>query len=71
MVLDSILYHLQYFEPNPYFEETKLIKSFAFHDEGTTEIAATPISWKEGMVTSFCHFITGISKLCIVFFFFI
>ncbi|KAG5234062.1 hypothetical protein OIU76_000671 [Salix suchowensis] len=38
-----------YFEPNPYFEETKLIKSFAFHDEGTTEITATPISWKEGM----------------------
>ncbi|XP_034888645.1 NAP1-related protein 2 isoform X1 [Populus alba] len=37
------------FEPNPYFEETKLIKSFAFHDEGTTEITATPISWKEGM----------------------
>ncbi|KAF9671478.1 hypothetical protein SADUNF_Sadunf12G0051900 [Salix dunnii] len=38
-----------YFEPNPYFEETKLIKSFAFLDEGTTEITATPISWKEGM----------------------
>ncbi|KAG5230016.1 NAP1-related protein [Salix suchowensis] len=37
------------FESNPYFEETKLTKSFSFHDEGTTEITATPINWKEGM----------------------
>eukprot|EP00258_Populus_trichocarpa_P016243 XP_006374470.1 NAP1-related protein 2 [Populus trichocarpa] len=37
------------FESNPYFEETKLTKSFSFHDEGTTEITSTPINWKEGM----------------------
>ncbi|CAN1266135.1 NAP1-related protein 2 [Linum perenne] len=38
------------FETNPYFEDTKLIKTFTFQDEGTTEITATPIKWKEGMV---------------------
>ncbi|EEF52170.1 set, putative [Ricinus communis] len=37
------------FEPNPYFEDTKLTKSFTFLDEGTTEITATPIKWKQGM----------------------
>jgi len=37
------------FETNPYFEDTKLIKTFTFQDEGTTEITATPIKWKEGM----------------------
>ncbi|XP_050224604.1 NAP1-related protein 2 isoform X2 [Mercurialis annua] len=37
------------FESNPYFEDTKLTKSFTFLDEGTTEITATQIKWKEGM----------------------
>ncbi|KAJ8772956.1 hypothetical protein K2173_028133 [Erythroxylum novogranatense] len=37
------------FEPNPYFEDTKLTKSFTFLDEGSTEITATDIKWKEGM----------------------
>ncbi|XP_038725987.1 NAP1-related protein 2-like [Tripterygium wilfordii] len=37
------------FEPNPYFEDTKLVKSFTFLDEGTTKITATSINWKEGM----------------------
>ncbi|OAY47633.1 NAP1-related protein 2 [Manihot esculenta] len=37
------------FQPNPYFEETKLTKTFTFLDEGTTEITATPIKWKQGM----------------------
>ncbi|CAI0401604.1 unnamed protein product [Linum tenue] len=37
------------FESNPYFEDTKLTKTFTFLDEGTTEITATPIKWKEGM----------------------
>ncbi|OAY31022.1 NAP1-related protein 2 [Manihot esculenta] len=37
------------FQPNPYFEDTKLTKTFTFLDEGTTEITATPIKWKEGM----------------------
>ncbi|KAJ7978417.1 NAP1-related protein 2 [Quillaja saponaria] len=35
------------FNPNPYFEETKLTKTFTFLDEGT-KITATPIKWKEG-----------------------
>ncbi|KAF2311332.1 hypothetical protein GH714_021842 [Hevea brasiliensis] len=37
------------FQPNPYFEDTKLTKTFTFLDEGTTEITATPIKWKQGM----------------------
>ncbi|MED6170091.1 NAP1- protein 2 [Stylosanthes scabra] len=36
------------FNPNPYFEETKLVKTFNFLEEGTTKITATPIKWKEG-----------------------
>ncbi|XP_057465553.1 NAP1-related protein 2-like isoform X2 [Actinidia eriantha] len=36
------------FKPNPYFEDTKLTKSFTFLDEGTTTISATPIKWKDG-----------------------
>ncbi|XP_071731594.1 NAP1-related protein 2-like [Rutidosis leptorrhynchoides] len=37
------------FSPNSYFEDTKLTKTFAFLEEGTTKITATPIKWKEGM----------------------
>ncbi|KAE9467255.1 hypothetical protein C3L33_00832, partial [Rhododendron williamsianum] len=37
------------FNPNPYFEDIKLMKSYTFLDEGTTKIAATTIKWKEGM----------------------
>ncbi|XP_027330339.1 NAP1-related protein 2-like isoform X1 [Abrus precatorius] len=36
------------FSPNPYFEDTKLTKTFTFLEEGTTKITATPIKWKEG-----------------------
>ncbi|OMO49386.1 Nucleosome assembly protein (NAP) [Corchorus capsularis] len=36
------------FSPNPYFEDTKLTKTFTFLDEGT-KITATKIKWKEGM----------------------
>ncbi|XWS60564.1 hypothetical protein CRYUN_Cryun07bG0046700 [Craigia yunnanensis] len=36
------------FNPNPYFEDTKLTKTFNFLDEGT-KITATHIKWKEGM----------------------
>ncbi|KAK9277881.1 hypothetical protein L1049_027438 [Liquidambar formosana] len=36
------------FNPNPYFEDTKLTKAFTFLDEGTTKITATSIKWKEG-----------------------
>ncbi|KAA8542418.1 hypothetical protein F0562_023446 [Nyssa sinensis] len=42
----SITFH---FNPNPYFEDTKLTKTFTFLDEGTTKINATSIKWKEGM----------------------
>lgn len=37
------------FKSNPYFEDTKLTKSFTFSDEGTTKITGTNIKWKEGM----------------------
>ncbi|XP_062106661.1 NAP1-related protein 2-like isoform X2 [Humulus lupulus] len=37
------------FTENPYFEDTKLTKSFSFSDEGTTQITGTLIKWKEGM----------------------
>ncbi|XP_004499424.1 NAP1-related protein 2 [Cicer arietinum] len=36
------------FNPNPYFEDTKLVKTFTFLEEGTTKVTATPIKWKEG-----------------------
>ncbi|XP_058083792.1 NAP1-related protein 1-like isoform X2 [Magnolia sinica] len=37
------------FSPNPYFEDTKLTKTFSFSDDGTTKITGTAIKWKEGM----------------------
>ncbi|PRQ53633.1 putative nucleosome assembly protein (NAP) [Rosa chinensis] len=37
------------FNGNPYFEDTKLTKTFTFFDDGTTKIAGTTIKWKEGM----------------------
>ncbi|XP_002970334.2 NAP1-related protein 2 isoform X2 [Selaginella moellendorffii] len=37
------------FKPNPYFEDTKLVKVFRFSDEGTTSISGTKIRWKDGM----------------------
>jgi len=37
---------------NPYFEDTKLMKTFTFYDEGTTKITGTNIKWKEGMGAS-------------------
>ncbi|KAJ4962036.1 hypothetical protein NE237_021946 [Protea cynaroides] len=37
------------FNPNSYFEDTKLTKTFTFLDEGTTKITGTTIKWKEGM----------------------
>ncbi|KAE8668445.1 NAP1-related protein 2 [Hibiscus syriacus] len=36
------------FDPNPYFEDANLTKTFTFLDEGT-KITATKIKWKEGM----------------------
>ncbi|KAH7302687.1 hypothetical protein KP509_23G082800 [Ceratopteris richardii] len=37
------------FQPNPYFEDTKLVKVFRFSDEGTTSISGTQPRWKDGM----------------------
>ncbi|XP_039062151.1 NAP1-related protein 2-like [Hibiscus syriacus] len=45
------------FNPNPYFEDTKLTKTFTFLDEGT-RITATQIKWKEGMVRASLHMIS-------------
>uniref|UniRef100_A0A2N9J4X8 NAP1-related protein 2 n=1 Tax=Fagus sylvatica TaxID=28930 RepID=A0A2N9J4X8_FAGSY len=43
----SITFH---FNPNPYFEDSKLTKTFTYaDDEGATKITATSIKWKEGM----------------------
>ncbi|XP_047331465.1 NAP1-related protein 2 [Impatiens glandulifera] len=36
------------FNPNPYFGDTKLTKTYTFLDEGTTKITATSINWNEG-----------------------
>ncbi|KAL7139232.1 hypothetical protein ABFS83_09G037000 [Erythranthe nasuta] len=37
------------FKSNPYFEDSKITKTFNFLDEGVTKIISTPIKWKEGM----------------------
>ncbi|KAE8711317.1 NAP1-related protein 2 [Hibiscus syriacus] len=39
---------LENFDPNPYFEDANLTKTFTFLDEGT-KISASKIKWKEGM----------------------
>ncbi|KAJ1419609.1 Nucleosome assembly protein [Sesbania bispinosa] len=36
------------FKENPYFEDSKLTKTFTFFEEGTTKITGTAIKWKEG-----------------------
>ncbi|RZC16555.1 NAP1-related protein 2 isoform A, partial [Glycine soja] len=44
------------FNPNPYFENIKLTKTFTFLEEGTAKITATPIKWKmeRGQEDMFC-----------------
>lgn len=37
------------FRPNPYFEDSKLVKVFRFSDEGTASVSGTQPRWKEGM----------------------
>ncbi|XP_022844894.1 NAP1-related protein 1-like isoform X2 [Olea europaea var. sylvestris] len=37
------------FKPNPFFENTKLIKTSKFYNRGPTKITGTKIDWKEGM----------------------
>lgn len=37
------------FNPNPFFENSKLTKTYTFLDEGSTKATATAIKWKEGM----------------------
>ncbi|KAH7683884.1 template-activating factor I protein [Dioscorea alata] len=37
------------FSPNPFFEDTKLTKTYSFLDEGTTNITGTEIKWKDGV----------------------
>uniref|UniRef100_A0A7N0TWN0 Uncharacterized protein n=1 Tax=Kalanchoe fedtschenkoi TaxID=63787 RepID=A0A7N0TWN0_KALFE len=37
------------FNSNPYFEDSKLSKTFNFLDEGTVKVISTSIKWKEGM----------------------
>ncbi|KAK6796921.1 hypothetical protein RDI58_004622 [Solanum bulbocastanum] len=44
-----LFFNLQIFKPNPYFEDTKLVKTYTFLDEGSTKITGTAIKWKEGM----------------------
>ncbi|KAJ7523932.1 hypothetical protein O6H91_18G069000 [Diphasiastrum complanatum] len=40
---------LMSFKPNPYFEDTKLVRVFRFSDDGTTSVSGTSIHWKDGM----------------------
>lgn len=40
------------FNQNPYFEQTKLTKTYTFLDEGTTKITGTDIKWMGGMGTA-------------------
>lgn len=37
------------FSSNPFFEDTKLTKTFSFSDEGLISTTCSPIKWKEGM----------------------
>lgn len=37
------------FRPNPYFEDSQLVKVYRFSDEGTTSISGTQPRWKDGM----------------------
>ncbi|KAK4490710.1 hypothetical protein RD792_001410 [Penstemon davidsonii] len=37
------------FQPNPFFENTKLTKTIKFFDEGTLSATGTAIIWKDGM----------------------
>ncbi|WOL17141.1 NAP1-related protein 2 isoform X2 [Canna indica] len=37
------------FSNNPYFEDTKLIKTYSLTDDGTSSVSGTAIKWKEGM----------------------
>lgn len=37
------------FRPNPYFEDTELVKVFRFSDEGTTSVSGSTVKWKDGM----------------------
>ncbi|CAL9083292.1 unnamed protein product [Musa textilis] len=37
------------FSNNPYFEDTKLTKTYSFNDEGTSSVTGTTIKWKDGM----------------------
>lgn len=53
----------QNFNDNPYFEDTKLTKTFTYIDGETTKITGTPVKWKEGMV------FTAFATLALVFFF--
>jgi len=45
-----LILNWQNFSENPYFEDTKLTKTYSFADDGTTTIKASQIKWKEGMV---------------------
>ncbi|KAJ6828215.1 NAP1-related protein 2-like isoform X2 [Iris pallida] len=45
------------FSTNPYFEDTKLTKTYTFLDEGTTNVTGTSIKWKEDkdIPNGVCH----------------
>lgn len=58
LVINFDSYGCQNFRSNPYFEDTKLTKTFTFLDEGTTKVTATSIKWKEGMVRALCSCIS-------------
>ena len=41
---------LQYFRPNPYFENAMLSKEYVLDSSGDSNVIGTEIKWKPGMV---------------------
>ena len=52
--LDVKDYKAVILHPNPYFEDTKLVKAFSFYDNGSTKIIGTILKWKDGMDETSC-----------------
>ena len=52
-MVTHVFFSFTFKNSNPFFEDTKLTKTFTFSDEGITKIPATSIKWKEGIVRFF------------------
>ena len=45
-----VYFGVQYFRPNPYFENEVISKEVVMEGSGETAVINTPIHWKEGKV---------------------